>query len=101
MSGLEIEEKEELKFEVKSFDNPYLEKIFVIDTNLARRQLEPYSRVELVFLKNQEHLKRGKQAMSKAAEKGNVIKWHHQHYYDVSPSTTAEQLYRLVVIFDS
>src|SRR5947209_15212871 len=45
--GIE-EKKQELKFEVKSFDNPYLEKIFVIDTNLTRRQLEPYSRVELV-----------------------------------------------------
>ena len=94
---LGIEEKEEeLKFELKSFDNPYLEKIFVIDTNVARRQLEPYSRVELVLLKKQEHLKLGKQAMSKAGEKGNVIKWYHhqqqqhqQQHYDVPPSTVA------------
>jgi ParB-like chromosome segregation protein Spo0J len=41
-SQLEIEPK----FEVKSF-NAHLERTFVINTNLARRQLEPYSRVEL------------------------------------------------------
>jgi ParB-like chromosome segregation protein Spo0J len=69
----------EPKFEVKSFDDPHMERIFVIDTNLARRQLEPFSRVELVLLKKEQYLELGKQRMRQAAGKGNVIKWHY-HY---------------------
>jgi DNA modification methylase len=94
-----ITQQEKAKFEVKNFDNSYSEKIFVIDSNLARRQMEPYSRVELVLLKKEEHLKLGKQRMGKAGEKGNVIKWnciHQRHeqqqqqqcYLDTSSSAT-------------
>jgi hypothetical protein len=64
-----------------------MERVFVIDTNLARRQLEPYSRIELVLLKKEQYLKLGKQKMCKAGRKGNMIKW---HYRD---STTYEQYY--------
>jgi DNA modification methylase len=76
------QEEEKTKFEVKSFESKYSEKIFVIDANLARRQLEPYSRVELVLLKKEEHLKLGKQRMSKAAEKGNDIKWNYNDSHE-------------------
>jgi DNA modification methylase len=69
----------EPKFEVRSFDDPHMERVFVIDTNLARRQLEPYSRVELVLLKKEQYLELGKQRMSEAGEKGNDIKWHYHH----------------------
>jgi len=86
----EQEEEEKTKFEVKSFDSKYSEKIFVIDANLARRQLEPYSRVELVLLKKEEHLKLGKQKMSKAAEKGNDIKWNN---YNDSHEQNQQQHY--------
>lgn len=68
------------KFEVKTLENQYKEKMFVIDTNLARRHLEPYSRVELVLVKKEEHLKFGKRKMSKAGEKGNEIKSSHHNY---------------------
>jgi DNA modification methylase len=97
--------QEKTKFEVKSFDSEYSERIFVIDTNLTRRQLEPYSRVELVLLKKEEHLKLGKQRMSESGEKGNGIKWNdndsheqeQQHeqqecYDDDIPSPTATAL---------
>jgi disulfide oxidoreductase YuzD len=91
--------REKTKFEVKSFDSKYSERIFVIDTNLTRRQLEPYSRVELVLLKKEEHLKLGKQRMSESGEKGNGIKWndndsHEQQecYDDDIPSSTAISL---------
>jgi 16S rRNA G966 N2-methylase RsmD/disulfide oxidoreductase YuzD len=99
--------KETTKFEVKSFDSKYSERIFVIDTNLTRRQLEPYSRVELVLLKKEEHLKLGKQRMSESGEKGNGIRWNdndsheqqQQHeqqecYDDDIPSSTAISLSR-------
>ena len=76
------QEEEKTKFEVKSFESKYSEKIFVIDATLARRQLEPYSRVELVLLKKEEHLKLGKQRMSKAAEKGNDIKWNYNDSHE-------------------
>jgi hypothetical protein len=67
----------EPKFDSKSFENVHTERIFVIDSNLARRQLEPYSRVELVLLKKEQHLKLGKQIMCEAGGKGNMIKWHY------------------------
>ena len=62
------------RFEIKNLGDSHREKMFVIDTNLARRHLEPYSRVELILLKKEEYLKLGKQRMSKAGEKGNEIK---------------------------
>src|SRR5438093_7299034 len=69
----------EPKLEVMSFDDPHMERIFVIDTNLARRQLEPFSRVELVLLKKEQYLWLGKQKMCEAGGKGNDIKWHYLH----------------------
>jgi len=38
----------EVRYEIRTFDNVFLEEIFVIDANLARRQLETYSRVTLL-----------------------------------------------------
>jgi hypothetical protein len=67
------------KFEVKSLENTHMERIFVIDTNLARRQLESYSRIELVLLKKKQYLELGKQKMCEAGGKGNMVKWRH-HY---------------------
>jgi ParB/Sulfiredoxin domain len=87
----------EPKFEVKSFDDPHMERVFVIDTNLARRQLEPYSRVELVLLKKEQYLELGKQRMRQAGQKGNVIKWHYHHsapqeqYYDLSTAEVKQE----------
>jgi ParB-like chromosome segregation protein Spo0J len=76
------------RFEVKSLEDPYSEKMFVIDTNLARRQLEPYSRVELILLKKEDYLKLGKLKMSKAGKKGNEIKSTRNHYTDKRDETT-------------
>jgi hypothetical protein len=87
----------EPKLEVKNFENVHMERIFVIDTNLARRQLEPYSRVELVLLKKKQHLELGKQRMRQAGEKGNVIKWHYHHsapqeqYCDLSTAEVKQE----------
>ena len=39
----------EPKYEIRKFDDKLLEKIFVIDSNLARRQLETYSRGKLIL----------------------------------------------------
>ena len=64
-----------------------MERVFVIDTNLARRQLEPYSRVELVLLKKEQYLELGRQRMCEAGGKGNKIKW---HYFLLTPQ---EQFY--------
>lgn len=64
----------EPKFEVKEFNSAPEEKLFVIDSNLARRQLTDYARTELVLLKKQIYLDLGKKNMSEAGKVGAAIR---------------------------
>jgi ParB family transcriptional regulator, chromosome partitioning protein len=45
------------RFEVKQFDNVVLEELFVIDSNLARRQLTVFAYAELIIVKKEPLLK--------------------------------------------
>ncbi len=64
----------EPNYEVKEFNSALEEKLFVIDSNLARRQLTDYARTELILLKKQTYLDLGKKNMSEAGKAGVAIR---------------------------